>query len=212
MITQKRQEEIDSATKANPVNITVEEAVELRMRNKTNFYMDINSGRLCLESHILTMRQLVSNANTNGMSDAAIAEELGLTEKTVRRILDRPAESKYKKALSPQSGIFKQVGTDARAEVTIEAISPERLAEIDNATPENPVDITLEESRALHLANSNHFQMETGAGKFNHPVQPGSIVDRALKMKSERYTEAEIADTLGLDPSALRSIFARVNA
>ena len=78
--------------------------------------------------------------------------------------------SKYDKALEPQSGTFLQVGTGAKTTIQIAAISPERLEELDNATPENPADLTLEESRALHLANHNHFQMEVGAKKFLLPV------------------------------------------
>lgn len=89
MITQQRQEEIDSATKTNPVILTAEEAAELRMRNKHHFQMDVGAGKYVLPAAEGSPAAKALEFKDKGLSNAEIAQELGLAESSVRSILGK---------------------------------------------------------------------------------------------------------------------------
>jgi DNA-binding NarL/FixJ family response regulator len=89
MITQARQEEIDSATKENPVTLTAEEAAELRMRHKHRFQMDVGAGKYVLPAVEGSPAAKALELKDKGLSNAAIAQELGLAESSVRSILGK---------------------------------------------------------------------------------------------------------------------------
>jgi hypothetical protein len=92
MIDQKRQEEIDSATKNNPVDLTDAEAAELRMRNKNRFQTDVGAGKYRLRAKAGTPAARALEMSQAGYTSRDIGDALELTPDAVTRILERTYE------------------------------------------------------------------------------------------------------------------------
>lgn len=89
MIDQQRQEEIDSATKNNPVNLTDAEAAELRMRNKNRFQMDVGAGKYRLRAKAGTPAARALEMSRAGYTANDIGATLELKPDAVTRLLER---------------------------------------------------------------------------------------------------------------------------
>lgn len=79
----------------------------------------------------------------------------------------------------------------------------ERMKEINNSTPENPVRLTHEEVGEFHEANKTWLQHSVGTGRFLLPVAEGSPAAKAIALKAEGMTEIEIAEQLGFSEAAI---------
>lgn len=88
--------------------------------------------------------------------------------------------------------------------------TPERQKEVNESTPENPVHLTLEELHELREANQNVLQHEVGRGRFTFPAREGSPAAKALALKDKGYSNAAIANELGISESVTRRILTRV--
>lgn len=85
--TPERQKQVNEATPESPVLLTPDEERELREANKNGFYLAIGEG--CLMIHIRegSRAAQVLALKDKGMNTEAIAEQLGVSVTTIRRIM-----------------------------------------------------------------------------------------------------------------------------
>ena len=89
-------------------------------------------------------------------------------------------------------------------------ITPDRQKQIDEATPENPVDLTPEEETELRTRNRTRFQYDVGAGRFRVKAKPDSPADKVLILKDQGLSNSAIAKELDLNETNVRQILSRV--
>lgn len=90
--------------------------------------------------------------------------------------------------------------------IALETWTPERQQEINESTPENPVQLTLDEERDLREAKPHILQMAVGAGRIRITIREGSKADQALKLKDKGMNNAAIAAALDIPESNVRRI------
>lgn len=88
-MTPERQKQIYKATPENPVHLTPEEEKEMREENMNNLQHGVGAGRFIITPREGSSAAKVLGLQGKGLSNAAIAHELGISESTVRRVLSR---------------------------------------------------------------------------------------------------------------------------
>lgn len=91
-------------------------------------------------------------------------------------------------------------------------MTPERKQEIKDATKENPVRLTFEEEQELREASPHRFQTDFGAGRYLVPARRGTRGARMLELKGAGYSEAEIAEQMGVKETSVSRVLERVYA
>lgn len=89
-------------------------------------------------------------------------------------------------------------------------MTPERKAEIDAATPENPIRLTPEEETELREENAGRFQMNVGAGRFHLKAKPGTTAAEALALKDKGMNTAAIAHQLEYSEGFMARMLTRI--
>lgn len=88
-LSNERQAEIRAATKANPVTLTQVEVDELREESRHRFQADFGGGKYRIPAKPDSPGEKMLRMKLNGKSNAEIGDDLGLSESTVRRIIER---------------------------------------------------------------------------------------------------------------------------
>lgn len=97
-MTPERKQEIKAATKDNPVYLTDEEVAELREVSESRLRMAVGAGRFVTPVKAGSKADEALKLKNKGNSNAVIAQELGLAESSVRRILETSRQRQINEA------------------------------------------------------------------------------------------------------------------
>jgi hypothetical protein len=85
----ERKREINNSTPENPVLLTAEEEAELREASMNVLRVSVGSGRLQIQTRPGSPADKALKLKDKGLSDEAIAAELNLDSRGVKRMLER---------------------------------------------------------------------------------------------------------------------------